>query len=170
MKMSDSKLRYEKITELKKIVNVNFAVSYFIPVIINDNMVDTAFLYSSTATVKERTRPFAKVMFEHSSGNLLEYKNSYICDYMNSDKYPMTTKINYSLPSEISAIEYGEIVKKVNSYYDMICEFAYKAEVAEENKEKIREYKSLFYASVPEALLPYYEALSPEFFEWLNSI
>lgn len=170
MKKNCFDLRFEKIKVLKSLVNSEFTVSYFVPAVVDGNIVDLAFVYASLANVQEKTRPFAKVMFEHKTGCLLEYKNSYIDDYMDSNKHPMTTKIDYSLPKEISAVEQGMTVRKVNAYYDAICLLAYKTDVSDKEKEKIREYKTLFYKSVPKALLPYYEALSPEFFSWLNNI
>ncbi len=170
MKENRFDLRLKRLAALERLVNSEIAISYFIPAVIDDKIVDVAFIYSSLATVQKKTRPFAKVMFEHKNGGLIEYKNSYIDDYMDSDKYPMTTKIDYSLPGEVSVAEQVEAMKKINAYYDEICELAYKTDISDESKEKIREYKTLFYKSVPEMLLPYYEALSPEFFIWLNNI
>lgn len=167
MEMSRLELRNEKIEQLKTIVNMNFAVSHFVPVAVRGNIVDVAFLYSSSPII-ERTRPFAKVVFDHNRGSLVEFRNAYFNDFMDSEEFPMTTKINYSLPSEISVAEIGMAIQIINSSYDEICELAFKDDVSEEGAEKIREYKEMFYKSTPEALLPYYEALSPEFFQWLN--
>lgn len=168
--MNNFDMRNDKIAHLRKVINVKFAVSYFVPVIIKDVLVDVAFIYSAITGSKARTRPFAKVMFEHNGSGLIEYKNSFIDDFMDSEKYPITTEVDYSFPADVSVRELGENMKKVNSCYDEICELAYKTELSDEEKAKVCEYKDLFIKSTPEALMPYYEALSPEFFEWLNNI
>ncbi len=169
MKKSCIELRKETLATLKDAVGINFAVSYFVPVVINKALADVAFLYPLAATT-EKTRPFAKVMFEHNTGNLIGYSNAFINDFMDSEKYPITTKINYALSSDISVVELNNLMKQVNSEYDEICRTVFKKDISEEEKEKIRGYKAAFYASVPEALMPYYEALSPEFFNRLSNI
>ncbi len=169
MKKTNFELRSEKTAELRKVLNLNFAVSYFVPVVVNGNIVDAAFLYTSAAE-KEKTRPFGKVILDHKTGALLEYTNSYLNDFADSEKYPMTTKIDYSLPAEVTVADQAIAIKMINTYYDDICQVVFKDDISDEIKDKIRKYKELFYKSVPASLLPFYEALSCEYFQWLNNI
>lgn len=168
--MNTIKSRNEKIFALKQIINTNFAASYFIPVSLNGNKADALFLYSSAVISARKTRPFAKALFDHSSGALLEYTNSYITDFMDPEKHPMTEQISYELPGQFSAAEQGAMIRKVNDLYDVVFSLAFSTELSQQDKAKLLDYKDCFYKSTPQALLPFYYALSPEFFEWLNNI
>lgn len=167
--MEKKEKRYKDVTAaIKTAVRFNFSMSFFVPVRKNGYIFDTAFLYDMGDFSKVRLRPFASVILEPESEVLLEYRNAYLDDFMDADKYPMSLKIDYSVPSAKSAKEQGELVGKVNELYTAIRELAWKEGLEEHEKKVVREYYSCFCRAVPNALLPFYEALSPEFFVWLD--
>lgn len=168
--MNNIELRNKKINELKKMIGTNFAVSHFVPAIIKSQIVDVAFLYPIGTSDTKRTRPFAKVLFEHKTGMLLDYSNSFINDFMDSEKYPMSMKVDYSLSKFSSALEAKKSLDKVAELYDDVCALFGKKELSNEEKEKVLVFTNNFYKTVPDETLAFYMELSPEFFSWLKSV
>lgn len=168
--MNNIELRNKKINELKKMIGANFAVSHFVPAIIKSQIVDVAFLYPIGTSDTKRTRPFAKVIFEHKTGMLLDYSNSFINDFMDSEKYPMSMKVDYSLSKFSSALESKKSLDKVAELYDDVCALFGKNELSNEEKGKVSIFTDNFYKTVPDETLAFYMELSPEFFSWLKSV
>lgn len=168
--MNNIELRNKKINELKKMIGINFAVSHFVPAIINSQVVDVAFLYPIGTSGTKRTRPFAKAIFEHKTGMLLDYSNSFINDFMDSEKYPMSMKVDYSLAKFPSALEAKQSLDKVVELYDDVCALFGKTELSHEEKGKVSIFTDNFYKTVPDETLAFYKGLSPEFFSWLKSV
>ena len=168
--MSSTELRNNKILELKKITGIRFAVSHFVPALISGQLVDMAFLYPVSTSETKRTRPFAKVVLEHKTGMLLDYSNSYINDFMDSEKYPMSMKIDYSLANFTSAAEAKRSLDKTAELYDEVCEMFGKGDLSDEEKAKLSVYADNFHKTIPAGTLEFYKALSPEFFSWLKSL
>jgi len=168
--MNNIDLRNKKISELKKIIGINFAVSHFVPSLICSQLVDVAFLYPVGISNTKRTRPFAKLVLDHKTGMLLDYSNSFINDFMDSEKYPMSMKVDYSLSKQISVSEVKLNLDKVAELYDDVCDLFEKSELSDDEKEKVLYFKDCFYKTVPVESLDFYEALSPEFFSWLKSV
>lgn len=148
---------------LQKAIGSKFAVSFFLPMEKKGHILDSAFLYSSATNNTKRTRPFAMIIVDPKSGSLLEYKNSYIDDYMDGEKYPMNMQIDYSVPCAKTAKEQIAYMKKVNELYGIVRELFFKKELTEEERVKFAEYKENFIKAVPTALLPFYEGLTPAF-------
>ena len=148
---------------LEKAIGSNFFVSFFLPIEKKGHILDTAFLYSSETYSTKRTRPFARIIVDLESNLLLEYKNAYIDDYMDSEKYPLDMQVDYSVPCAKSAKEQLMYVNKVKELYRVVRELFFKKELTEDEKAVFNEYRENFMKAVPKDLLPFYEGLTPAF-------
>lgn len=168
--MNNIELRNKKVNELKKMIGISFAVSHFVPAVINSQIADVAFLYPIGLSDTKKTRPFAKVIFEHKTGMLLEYSNSFINDFMDSEKYPMNMKLDYSLAKLSSASEAKKCFDKVAELYDDVCDLFEKKELSDDEKGRVSIFTDNFYKTIPDETIEFYKSLSPEFFSWLKSV
>lgn len=161
-------LRNRMLMSLKSAAGTNFGVSFLFPVLKNVITVDAAFLYTVGTNSARRTRPFAMIVIDPQTGSLLKYQNAYFEDFMNPEEYPMNLQVDYSVPSAQTAKEQGALIKKVNELYEGVRGIAWKDAYTKEEEKLFAEYKESFYKAVPVGLLPFYEALSPEFFAKLK--
>ena len=168
--MNRIELRRKRVSELKKMLGTNFAVSNFVPSVVSDQLVDVAFLYPVGTADPKRTRPFAKIIIEHKTGILLDYSNSFINDFMDSEKYPMDMKIDYSISKLSCVAEVKQVLYNVETLYDDVCDMFVKEELSNEDKLKLSSFMDNFYKSIPCETLEFYQALSPEFFGWINRL
>ncbi len=155
-------------TFLQNVIGTKCSVSFFLPVKKNGHILDTAFLYSSNTAFVKRTRPFAMIIVEPKTGNLLVYKNAYIDDYMDAEKYPMDMQVDYSVPCARTVKEQAGYLNKVNELYGSVRELMFKEELTAEETAVFAEYKENFHKAVSAELLPFYEGLSPEAFSKLK--
>lgn len=167
MEMNKTDLRNRMLAALKTATGANFAMSFAMPVCRNGMVLDAAFLYATGVPSNMRTRPFAMIVYDPASGTLLKYQNAYLDDFMGEGR-SMAEKVDYSVPGAVSAREQGELVRKVNALYEEVRGFALKETLSAEETEKLGAYKESFFKAVPAGLLPYYEALSPDFYAKLK--
>ena len=158
----------EILQAVKTAAGTNCALSFPVPVRRAGHILDAVFLYDMGTFLAVRARPFASALLEHGSGILLEYRNAYLGDFMDTQKYPLTQKIDYSVPYAKTAAEQGKLLERIDGLYESIRELAWKNEPDEGEKRAAEEYGTCFFRAVPGDLLPFYEALSPEFFAWLR--
>lgn len=158
------------IMAIKTATRSNFELSFWVPVKKAGHILDAAFLYDMGNFTTVRTRPYASVLIEPATGTLLEYHNAYIHDFADFDKYPMSMKIDYSVPFAKTAAEQGALVAKIDELYESVRELAWKENLTKEDKEAAREYYDCFEKAVPKDLMVFYEALAPEFFKWMQGI
>lgn len=171
--MKNSKIKNNEdaiIAAIKTATRSNFSLSFRVPVRKAGHVLDAAFLYDMGSFDTVRTRPFASVLIEPATGTLLEYCNAYIRDFADSGKYPMTLKIDYSVPFAKTAAQQGALVAKIDELYGSIRELAWKEELTEEGKRAVREYRDCFEKAVPKDLVVFYEALAPEFMGWMKQV
>lgn len=148
-------------------VGNNFVVSFLVPVKMRDVVVDSIFLYGvHTSPVK--SRPLARVLFDAERGRLIDYMNARITDFADTEKYPFEEKIDYSLPSARAVKEQADLIRKVDAMYPAVRKLAYRMDLTEDEKNTLAEYYDAFVQVSPAGLIPFYHALSPEFFNWLS--
>ncbi|MCC8098213.1 MAG: hypothetical protein LIO44_06655 [Eubacterium sp.] len=153
--------------DLKKVVSSNSSASFLVPYRLDNYILDAAFLYPNYPS-PEKTRPTYFILCDIKRKALVELRNAYINDFIDSEKYPMDTKISYRVPFAKTVAEQAKLVNNIKAAYPFIRNIAFKTDVSEEDKAKLREYANAFKKAVPEALLPFYKAASPEFYEWLE--
>ena len=157
-------------TAIKTAIRSNFAMSFYVPVRKAGHILDAAFLYDMGNYTTVRTRPFASVLIEPASGTLLEYRNAYINDFADAQNYPMSLKIDYSVPYAKTAAEQGALVARVEELYETVRELAWKEELMEDEKKVVSEYWDCFQKAVPKDLMAFYKELAPAFLGWIEKI
>lgn len=166
----NNNIRNDVIYDLQRVVKANFCTSFYVPIREGITVLDTAFLYRAapSSDVTLRPRPFAKVVIEPEKQLLVAYQDARIYDFMDTEAYPMSEKIDYSVPARTAAEQF-KLIKNVNELYKKIRLFPWKdSELSEDEAHIVSEYAACFYQTIPKSLLPFYEALSPEFFAWLS--
>lgn len=165
--MKTDTIKTEKIEALKKAIGITGSISLYFPKKIADNVFDRAFIYPSGVYSKTRTRPLGIITIYNKTGDILEYRNAYINDFVDTSKYPLDMKLDYSITDVRNVQEYDELYKKLMSMYNNIREIAFKDNITDDEKAQISEYGKYFFKIVPKDLLPFYEAISPEFYNML---
>lgn len=155
------------ITAIQTAAGMNFAMSFLVPVKKGELILNAAFLYPTGSFSPIRTRPFASILLEPQSGAMLEYRNAYISDFADSEHYPMTMKLDYSVPARTAA-EQRALLEKLDGLYPSVRKLPWKDDWADGERAAAAEYRQSFFKAVPETLLPFYKALSPEFYAWLR--
>lgn len=162
--------REDIITAIKTATRSNFALSLWVPVRRAGHILDAAFLYDMGNFTTVRMRPFASVLVEPRTGTLLEYRNAYVSDFADTEKYPLSLKIDYAVPSARTAAQQLALTARAGELYQAVRELAWRGGLTDEEIETAREYAGCFAKAVPNDLVVFYEALAPEFFSWLDSL
>lgn len=144
----------------------NGIVGHLIPCMENGRIVERSLVRNSNPNSK--TRPFAWIGIDYKTGIFLYYKHCMWEDFMDAKLYPADTRISNRFVCVRTATEQVEMEKKLWKLYKSVREIVFQDEVTEEQKACIREYKQQWELTVLVDLKPYYEALSPEFFRWIN--
>lgn len=155
------------IAAIQTAAGMNFAMSFLVPVKKGEMILNAAFLYPTGSFSPTRTRPFASILLEPQSGAMLEYRSAYISDFADSERCPMTMKLDYSVPARTAA-EQRALLEKLDGLYPSVRKLPWKDGWTDGEKTAAAEYRQTFFKAVPETLLPFYEALSPEFYVWLR--
>lgn len=159
--------------EIRKMASLlcgpNTQISF--PVIdkVNQIIVEKVFVYPFSFN-EMRTRPFGCITFSMTDGLLLKYENSYLFDFINTEEYPFDKKISYKIPggNEKSISEYQSQVSNIFDLYESIRRFAFKDELTTDQKETLSKYYLLFNNTVPPTHMPFYQALSQKYMNWVK--
>lgn len=146
----------------------NGYVGFLVPKLENGKIVECSFIRSANANIKNR--PFAWVGFDPDSGAVLYYKHCSYDDFVCTDKYPPTTTISGEYISERNVDQQELFEKQLFNNYMNLREFVFKEKISEEQREIVRDFRKIWNITVLNDLKPYYEALSPEFFSWLDEM
>lgn len=148
--------------------NGGYSVSQPVPCIEGSFRTERVFFYPSTPKV-ERVRPFAWAILSSEHASVLSYQHCVINDFMDTRKYPLDLMVNYSVPSAKTAKEQGELLKQYDMAYEAVRTFAFAEKLEEAQKKQLKDFKQLMNRSIPAGLMPYYESLSPDFYQWMKS-
>ena len=162
-------LYQELFSELKKKIACCFddsvSLSYPVPEIVNGISVDRIFLYRNTRG-PQRTRPFAVLTAAADDGRLLELTDCRYRDFVDSEAYPFSRKLDFSMPEKGSIEDFEKKQRMLREMYETIRLFAFREDPDPAQRELLAKYRSLFVHAVPRDLLPFYRALSPRFEDW----
>ncbi len=145
----------------------NGTLGYLVPSIENGKMVERTFVDSATASLK-RTRPSAYIEIDSETGVLLFYKHCMYEDFVNTEEFPPGTPVSNKFETERTVKEQIEFDKALWELYKDLRTFAFEENLTEDQLKTVREYKEMWNKTVLCDLKQYYEALSPDFFNWLN--
>ena len=144
----------------------NGVVGHLVPCMENGRMVERSFIRHSNPGNK--TRPFAWIGVDYMTGVFLYYKHCMAEDFMDTKQYPADTCISDSFLTMRTAKEQEEMEQKLWELYKQVRELVFRDNLSELQEALICEYKKQWKLTVLTDLQPYYEALSPEFFQWLG--
>ena len=153
---------------IKELFGENVALSFPVPCVENGLKTERYFIYRMSFDVM-KTRPFAVISILMSDGTILAYRDCRIQDYMDTQSYPFSEKIYYTIPDDsISAVGLKRAMAEFDELYQQIREFAFRETLSDAEKEAIGKYQAMFDQLVPAALIPYYHGLNEAFFHWIN--
>lgn len=157
------------INKIKMLYGDNISFSFPVPVEENSIKVEKYFVYRMSFG-KEKTRPFIVVVVAMSDGTILEIENCHYRDFVTVSEYPFDKKISYELSDkDLSAKQMKELIEQANELYCTVRDLFFQDELSENNKAIISEYRNIVDRITPPALVPFYNALNPAFFCWLNA-
>jgi len=82
----------------------------------------------------------------------------------------MERLIDYSVPLKGSHKELRDKQMEFNSVYVRLRKFAFSAMVDESQRETLLQYKNLQEQLINVEVMPFYQLLSPDFYEWMNTV
>lgn len=162
-----SKMYPMMLKRIQALVSEQTCLSYAVPDIINGIRVDKYFLYSMASGL-ERGRPWGLVIVSMDSGEILVFQNCHISDFMKTEDYPFENPINYALPRQLPIKEFKAHQKLQGKLYEKIRKIAFKQRLTDDEQILLRKYLILLEGLIPASLVPYYQAMGSNFFEWGN--
>lgn len=146
----------------------NGCIGHLIPKCENGKIIECSFVRSANAAAKRR--PFAWVGLDPNSGAVLYYKHCAYEDFMCTEKYPPTTVISGEYVTKRTVEQQQQYEKQLFDCYMKLRDFAFEKELGKEQRDIAKTFKEMWNITVLNDLKPYYQALSPEFFEWLSEV
>lgn len=143
----------------------HISLSYPVPDIINGIRVEKFFLYPVASSV-QRARPFGLLTVSAESGTVLSYQNCHLSDFMDTQQHPFAEKISYALPKKIGVKEFKLEQSLLEKMYEVVREIAFTDSFTPQQQQVLRKYWVVFEKAIPVALMPYYQAMGRNFFEW----
>lgn len=141
-------------------------LSHFLPEIENGRITERAFIRNQTAGVNRR--PYAWIGIDSINDQLLFYKHCALEDFMDTEQFPPNTEFNTIFMTPRSASEQVEKEKALLEKYRTVREFAFASGLNDSQKEDLISFKCMWDDTIISGLQPYYEALSPGFFQWIQ--
>lgn len=138
-------------------------LSYPMPDIENGIRVERFFVYSMAPGLV-RAAPFGVLTTEMDSGMVLAFQNCRLKDYFEREN---TAPIRYELPRKISVKEFRLEQSMINKLYEAVRRAAFKEQLTEQETVALRAYYVMLEKSVPVSLLPFYQAIGKNFYEWV---
>lgn len=152
--------------KLAMLTGGNYVFGPFIPCQIKGQPCERIFLYSGAG--RSKNRPYLSVLINSQNGAVLEFRNAYVGDFADGEKYPLGGAMDYSVPTAKTAVEQGELLKKLNGLYAEVREFAFTNELDERQGSVLREYADCLKNTVPASLLAFCRDAEPQFYDWLE--
>lgn len=131
-------------------------------------LMDVMFLYSGQPDAQEGPRPSGWVALQSVTGKLLLAADCAVCDFADTAAYPLDSVVALTREPSLSQKEHTQSWARLYELYEQLRLFAFEPEPADWQHEIVDEYARLFLRLAYAGHLPYYRALSPEFFGWLG--
>lgn len=145
------------------------ALSYPVPGREDGRPVERFFLTSNQPAAVRR-RPHAWLEVDAETGVLLRYAHCSAQDFAPALNAPLTETLDYSAPGGGSRRELLAKKRELARLYGEIREFAFAGTPDEVQRKKLRQYRELQGQVIGPQVLEYYQALSPEFFRWMDEM
>ncbi len=145
------------------------AFSYPVPGKNGERTVERFFLYSNQPkTIKYR--PYAWIVIDSETGRIVQFSRCECIDFAQNLQIPMERQIDYSAPLKVSHKELRNKQLEFNSVYARMREFAFSTTIDESRKDVLFQYKNLQEQLINVEVMPFYQSLSPDFYEWMNTM
>ncbi len=135
-----------------------------------DGVLVERFFLSGNQPSAVRRRPHAWLEVDMETGQLLRYVHCAVQDFAAALNVPLAGTLDYSAPAGGS---YRELLRKKREFarlYGEIRGFAFSEAPDPGQREKVRQYVEMQNQVISPQALVYYQALSPEFFRWLDAV
>lgn len=147
------------------------AFSAFVPAQLNGRFAELAFVYTLAPSRRRSIpRPFAWFAVDSLTGALLFYRHCAYEDFVPTKEFPPESRID--LPPADGQTVADALAKREEwkTLYEKVRDFAFTPvpELSEEQRKTARDYRAVFAEEAVPGLIPYYKALSPSFFRWLD--
>jgi len=154
--------------KVTQICGTKCGISFPFVDLINEIKVEKVFIYPISPK-EMRTRPFGIFTTSIEDGMILKYENAYLFDFVDTEKYPFDKKISYAIPDggKKTVKEHQLEINIVFKLYEAIRSFAFKEQLTIEQIEILTKYYVIFEKTVPSSNMPFYEALSEKYMEWV---
>lgn len=126
------------------------------------------FLLMRMSFSKRRSRPFGMLTVDAQAGRFLMLQDFHYRDIMDTEQYPFSDDLNYSLPADLSAEAYTATYHLLLERYDQMIGIVFSDFITKEQAEIVQDYFAAFKKIVPDALIPFYRTAGPEFFSWIE--
>lgn len=138
-----------------------------LPAMTDGRLTELFFLCSNQAQAV-RSRPYAWLAVEPEDGRLLRYCDCRAGDFAASLEPPLAQELDYSAPEGVSVRELMKLKRRYVELYQEIRTFVFTPAPSGEQRKIMAEYRELLARLWRPELRRCYEALSPEFFAWLE--
>ena len=116
----------------------------------------------------QRSRPFGMLTVEAEHGTFLLLQDCRYRDFVDTEQFPFSVKLDYSIPKDYTTQAYTEAYHQLLERYDQLLGFVFADALTKEQAEVVQEYNTLLQSLVPKALMPFYQAAGPDFFSWIS--
>ena len=140
-----------------------FSRSLLVPCRQDGRVSERLFLYPQ-GPGSRRTRPVAWMEWE--GGVLRRFALCQDADFISD--CPPDTQVDYSIQASGDARDQLNRIRRLEALYASLREIPWDRPMTPEEAGIVSEYRNLLDQAVPQGLRPYYEALSPAFFAWLQ--
>lgn len=150
------------------------ATTYSLPIFTkrSNRVFQAAFLYNQVLDAQNTfPRPFAWALLPLDDS--LEYLFGWCAaqDFVATAEYPLNSRVNSFFPGKDLPEEVlHEHQLELSELFEKMIKFAFCPEPAAEEQEMINRYKDLFLILCPQGQYPYYQALAPDFFDWIGLV
>ena len=149
------------------LVGYNFSFTPAVVKIVNGHKCEVYFAYRGIG--KKILRPYLKLVTDFNGGTILEFKNAYYDDFANTEKYPLGTEFDATVPTARTAKEQMEQLKTLQRLYAQVRDFAFAENLPDTNKRLLNQYAACLAETVPADLLNFCKETEPKFFAWLDA-
>ncbi len=143
------------------------AVSCPMPAMDGGKLTERFFLVPNQAAAVKR-RPYAWLALDTESGRLMRYADCAAEDFASELGVPLNQSIDYSAPEGLPVRELMKLNRHLAELYRELRTFVFSRSPSGAQRELMAEYLELLSRLWRPELRRFYEALSPEFFAWLQ--
>lgn len=140
----------------------------FIPLKVQGQLCETCFAIENRPDQDGCvTRPSTWLTVDSATGKLLFFSDCAVHDFVDPALYPPDSRVLITGDTFRRAPEAGTELLKA---YEDVRSFAFSAPCNDKQRHSARDLAGLFMHAFPPDLIPYYHALSPDFFQWLEKM